>query len=180
MKNDAKISLAWRHPKKNRIILLLLSLSVMTFIVGITAPMLTFNKFFIFSNEVSLLSGLWELLMEGYVLLFIIIFVFSIAFPILKIVLLSIFWLGRLEANTFKERILKWLVTLGKWSMLDVFVAALLIVTIRLGAVANVEAHYGLYTFALSVILTMIASAAVHRTYLETIRGKAVFSEKRE
>lgn len=174
MNKVKKNSLAGRHPKKNRIIVLLLSLALLSFIVGITAPLLTFNKFFIFSNEVSLLSGLWELLIEGYVLLFVIIFFFSIVFPMLKFILLSIFWFGDLRENARRERILKWLGALGKWSMLDVFVAALLIVTIRLGAIANVEAHLGLYSFALSVVLTMIASAWIHRLHLEGIQGEGI------
>ena len=47
------------------------------------------------------------------------------------------------------------------WSMLDVFVAALLIVTIRLGTMANVEVHFGLYAFAGAVILTMVTTSKV-------------------
>ena len=48
--------------------------------------------------------------------------------------------------------------TLGKWSMLDVFVVALLLVSLKLGALAKVEVHYGLYFFTASVILTMALS----------------------
>jgi len=49
----------------------------------------------------------------------------------------------------------------GKWSMLDVFVVAVLLATVKLGAVANVQLHYGLYLFAAAVILTMIVTARV-------------------
>jgi paraquat-inducible protein A len=45
--------------------------------------------------------------------------------------------------------------------MMDVFVAALLIVTVRLGAMADVTVHFGLYAFAASVILTMITTAQI-------------------
>ena len=45
--------------------------------------------------------------------------------------------------------------------MLDVFVAALLIVTIRLGTMADVEVHFGLYAFAGAVILTMVTTSKV-------------------
>ena len=47
---------------------------------------------------------------------------------------------------------------LGPWSMLDVFVVALLLVSVKLGALAKVEVHYGLYIFTASVIMTMILS----------------------
>jgi paraquat-inducible protein A len=39
--------------------------------------------------------------------------------------------------------------------MLDVFVVALLLVSVKLGALAKVEVHYCLYAFALSVLLTI-------------------------
>ena len=42
--------------------------------------------------------------------------------------------------------------------MLEVFVVALLLVSVKLGALAKVTVHYGVYTFASSVILTMLAS----------------------
>jgi paraquat-inducible protein A len=45
--------------------------------------------------------------------------------------------------------------------MMDVFVAALLIVTVRLGAMADVKIHFGLYAFAASVILTMITTSSI-------------------
>jgi len=49
----------------------------------------------------------------------------------------------------------------GKWSMLDVFVVAVLVVSVKLGAIASVEMRYGLYAFAAAVILTMYVTARV-------------------
>ena len=51
----------------------------------------------------------------------------------------------------------------GKWSMLDVFVVAVLVVTVKLGAIASVEARYGLYAFTVAVFLTMYVTARVVR-----------------
>jgi paraquat-inducible protein A len=42
--------------------------------------------------------------------------------------------------------------------MLDVFVVATLVVSVKLGSLAQVEVHYGLYAFAASVLLTMAAN----------------------
>jgi paraquat-inducible protein A len=47
----------------------------------------------------------------------------------------------------------------GKWSMLDVFVTAIFIVWIKLGALASAKAENGIYFFAASVLLTMILSS---------------------
>ena len=57
---------------------------------------------------------------------------------------------------------LLWVKNLGQWSMGDVFVVALMVVIIRFnGSVAEVAVHplAGLWVFAASVILSMIASA---------------------
>jgi paraquat-inducible protein A len=53
---------------------------------------------------------------------------------------------------------LKWLATYSKWSMLDVFVVALLVVSVKLGALAQVNVELGIYAFAASVFLTMLVS----------------------
>jgi len=42
--------------------------------------------------------------------------------------------------------------------MLDVFVVAVLVVSVKLGAIVQVEMRYGLYAFAASVIVTMFVT----------------------
>ena len=42
-------------------------------------------------------------------------------------------------------------------------VLTLLLVSIKLGAVASVEVHYGLYAFAAAVLLTMVSTSTVMR-----------------
>ena len=107
------------------------------------------------ANTFSLVSGLGELLAHGQFFLFLIILAFSILFPITKMVLLGFIAFYDVDA-TARERQLKWLTTFGKWSMLDVFVIALLVVSLKLGDLVNVQIHAGLYFFAASVLLTMV------------------------
>ena len=140
-------------------VLLFLALSL--FLIGIFAPVLTFQKFFIFSSKVSIITGLFQLLTEGYPILFVLIFGFSIVLPFFKLLLLFGLVNSLIHNPDRHTKILHWIAQYGKWSMLDVFVAALLIVTIRLGAMADVKVHFGLYAFAASVILTMIATSRV-------------------
>jgi paraquat-inducible protein A len=47
--------------------------------------------------------------------------------------------------------------------MLDVYVVALLVVIVRLGALGRVQVHWGIYVFALSVILSTAASGRLRR-----------------
>jgi paraquat-inducible protein A len=156
-----KESLAAQFPKEGMVLYLVLFLAFGLFGIGVFAPILTFERLFIFSNRVSILSGLVELLSEGYFLLAVLIFLFSIVLPLLKMTFLFLLWRGDIGNREKHKKFLSWIGQYGKWSMLDVFVAAVLIVTIRLGAIAKVEVHYGLYSFAASVILTMFATSKV-------------------
>ena len=56
---------------------------------------------------------------------------------------------------------LQWLAVLGKWSMRDVFLGALLVASIKLGAVAQAELQPGVYYFAASIILTNLVSTVL-------------------
>jgi paraquat-inducible protein A len=49
----------------------------------------------------------------------------------------------------------------GRWAMLDVMVVSLLIVTVKLGAIASIEVHSGLFVFGLSVLLIMFITRRV-------------------
>jgi paraquat-inducible protein A len=57
--------------------------------------------------------------------------------------------------KTWLSKALHFTEQFGKWSMLEVFVVALLLVSVKLGALLSVEVHYGVYLFALAVLLTM-------------------------
>jgi paraquat-inducible protein A len=125
------------------------------FAAGVFAPLLTLTKFFIFSNTVSLATSLHQLLAEGYYGLFLVIFLFSIVMPLVKLTLLFVAVNGGRSGAAVHQRYLHWLARYGKWSMLDVFVVAVLLASVKLGDVAAVKIHYGLYAFALSVLITM-------------------------
>ncbi|MDB4443902.1 paraquat-inducible protein A [bacterium] len=161
MDHPKKQSLMSKLPGEKTKANILLFLSFILFLIGIFAPVLTFQKFFIFSSKVSIITGLFQLLTEGYPILFVLIFGFSIVLPFFKLLLLFGLVNGLIHNPEKHRKILNWIAQYGKWSMLDVFVAALLIVTIRLGAMADVKVHFGLYAFAASVILAMIATSKV-------------------
>lgn len=96
-------------------------------------------------------------------MLFILIFGFSVLLPTFKIVLLFTVWNRNVPQDARSLKYLHWLTLMGKWSMLDVFVVAVLLASVKLGALASVEVHYGLYCFALAVILLMVATHQVAR-----------------
>jgi len=150
------------YRSKQLLINLLLLLALIFFAIGVYLPVFTLTKLLIFNNTVSILSGLWQLVAEGEYLVFILIFSFSIILPVSKISILAIAWNSRKERHHKK---LLWLEKVGRWSMLDVFVVALLIVTVKLGVLASVVIHSGLYYFTASVIIMMVVTTIVIRKY---------------
>mgnify|MGYP000067756140 CR=1 FL=1 len=152
------ISLIKRFTAQGIIINLLLICSLASLAVGVTAPLLTLQKLYFIENTISLISTIQTLYNDGEWLLFVVIALFSVCIPVIKIVSLLMITNIGFEPKSFPDKILSLIETLGKWSMLDVFVVALLLVSVKLGALAKVEVHYGLYVFAFSVILTMILS----------------------
>lgn len=151
--------LARRHPRLAPLLNLELLAALLLYAVGITAPLFTFEKLFVFSNTVSVLSALAELWREGQWFVFALLAVFTLLVPVAKLALLARVWNGVLHGR--HARALDWLAHYGKWSMLDVFVVAVLLVTVKLGALGHVELHYGLYAYAASVLLGMLATAQV-------------------
>ncbi|MCB1774132.1 MAG: paraquat-inducible protein A [Gammaproteobacteria bacterium] len=152
-------SYAARHPLPGLIVNVLLLAALGLLFYGLQAPILTLEKFYLFSNTVSLLSGLQQLAQEAEWGLFVLIGAFSVVFPILKNLLLLLIWNFDTAQGDAHRRHLDWLVTYSKWSMLDVFVVALLVVSVKLGSLAEAHVEIGIYAFAASIILTMLLSS---------------------
>lgn len=125
-------------------------------VVGLTRPMFTFTHFYFFDDTFSMINGIFHLAQQGEYILFALLFTFSLLMPIIKMLML----LYTINAPTLfshvQQRRLDKLAKLGKWSMLDVYVIAILAVIIKLGMIATVSIHYGLIAFAISVSLSMM------------------------
>lgn len=134
----------------------LMILATLLFLVGLFLPMITISKFIIVKNEFSVISGILELFSSGQYLLFIVVAGFSIILPLLKItVLFKLIFPNKLK-NPKTQQYLKLMHEYGRWAMLDVMVVAVLIVTVKLKAIASVKVHIGLYIFGASVLLLML------------------------
>ncbi len=133
--------------------------AVVLIIVGLFAPIITLKKFIVVENTFSLFSGSVQLIRDGQWFLFIVVAIFSILLPFAKLAVLYRVLSVSDGKGTRSKRYLGWIHNLGKWSMLDVFVVALLLVTVKLGFIASVELHYGIYAFAMAILLTMYVTS---------------------
>lgn len=138
---------------------LLLGAAFASFILGIVFPFFQVTQFWVFDDAVSVLSGILTLFEEQEYFLFAVISLFTVAFPLLKLAMLTALWIERHAGMSRLRRLHRRVALLGKWSMLDVFVVAILIVAMKSAALARIEVSLGLYLFTLSVVLTQAASA---------------------
>jgi paraquat-inducible protein A len=155
------VNIATRYPREAKRLRVILGLTLCFLGVGLAAPIITLKKFILIENTFSVLSGSLALLMGGQLFLFFVITGFSVVLPVLKILLLDKLLRAKDGDTARLEKHLHWMHSYGKWSMLDVFVVAVLVAAVKLGAIASVELRFGLYAFAIAVVLTMYVTARV-------------------
>lgn len=150
--SSSKKSLLDLHPHRWDIPAMTLLSSVMLGF-GFALPVLTVRKLWE-ENTFSIWTGIVNMWGSKEHFLAAVIFFFSIIFPVAKLILLFVTWFMRLSGGDRKQ-LLGFLGVLGKWSMLDVFVTAVMLVWLKLGALADARAEEGIYFFAVSILLAM-------------------------
>ncbi len=129
----------------------LLMISAISFGLGITLPLVRFEKLYFFSETPSLLgivSGLWS---DGGIALAIIVALFSILFPIIK--------MGLAFQSAIHGGIMPaWANMLSKWSMMDVLLVALVVFAAKTSGLATAISQPGIWFYALSVVVLAVAS----------------------
>jgi paraquat-inducible protein A len=142
-------------------------------VLGLTLPIMRLTRFYVWTDVHSLISVVRELYLSGEYILAGIILLFSIIFPFLKLLYLLALYSLREVSRGHSTRWLKRMSGLGKWSMLDVLVLALLIFYAKATNLADATSMPGIYLFAAAVILTMIATAIIeHDLKLDADRDR--------
>lgn len=138
----------------------LLFVATISFTLGATLPLIRVERLFVFADEPSLLgivSGLWE---TGDVFLALVVGLFSLAFPALKLGLMHI---AAYAGASARRAVPAWVGSLSKWSMLDVVLVALVVFAAKTSGLASALTKPGLLFFAASVVLTAAVSALLRR-----------------
>jgi len=154
---------------RNRKILLvtILLISAISLIFGLIAPILRVITYkdvpllgytvFQFQSK-AILTSIGQLFVSGNIVIAALISLFSVLIPIFKTFVMVVI---SLSAQEFKDsKILNLIKYIGKWSMADVFVVALLLSYFGMNkeGFTDAELQIGLYFFVGYVILSMIAS----------------------
>lgn len=127
--------------------------------LGITLPILKLTQMVFWTTQHSLSSTVWHLFEDEQWFLATIILLFSIVFPILKLLYLLLLSTLSREEIARRSRQLRALEWLGKWSMHDVLVLALTIFFIKSRGVYDATSLNGVYFFTASVVLMIVSYA---------------------
>jgi paraquat-inducible protein A len=108
------------------------------------------------------MSGVIHLWKTGSWGIAVIVFIASVAIPLLKLVTLSFLVISVQRRSTWnpiqRTRLYRLVELVGRWSMLDIYVVTLLAALVQLGSLATVKAGPAAVAFGAVVVLTMFAS----------------------
>jgi paraquat-inducible protein A len=131
--------------------------SAATLAFSLTLPTVTFRKLASAAETYSIYGGIRVLWTDGTQVLSTVVFLFSIVFPIAKLLALLAVFFG-VGDSARRRAVLRWLELLGKWSLLDVFIVAVFVGSIRLGVLANASSRGGILVFGVSIVLSMLCA----------------------
>ena len=122
----------------------LVILELVFFLLGISLPLLVVQEFWFFRNEISLINIVIGLLMNGEYPLGIVITVFGVIVPLIKITgrLLSVRSLNKLP--------------LHKFSMLDIFLMSFIIFASKFSLIFNAKIEIGFYFLLGSILIGLL------------------------
>lgn len=155
--------------KKRNCLLLMLLISNLLLAFGLFAPAMTIvPKFGSLSGTIqyvqpsylqptsySIVSALVELFQDGNWSIALIVLLFSVLFPIWKLGMLWSIVIFIDEKDTFQKQ-LKFIENVGKASMLDIFVFALIVLVVK-GMPGGTEAYlgWGVWCFTFSILIAI-------------------------
>ena len=153
---------------KNVYIVTVLIASIIAWYIGVFTPIMTMEVWkelpvfghttFIFQSRGiwSTMEHLWD---HAHYVVAIMVIIFSVLIPIVKTLALFVAVAKKTDAGIIEK--------IGKWSMADVFVMAILLATMSLNTedMTTANIHMAIYFFAAYVVLSMIGSGIVDKEY---------------
>jgi paraquat-inducible protein A len=133
---------------------LLLVLSGFCLALGLVLPLVRFEKLYFFDDTPSLVDivrSLWE---QDNGALAVLIALFSIVFPIVKLYGITLEATAPPTPGAKAGLMARLLPVLGKWSMMDVMLVAIVIVAAKTSGMASAFTQPGLWFYAASAIMT--------------------------
>jgi paraquat-inducible protein A len=142
---------------RNFLLSFLIILATVFFALGIILPVIRFTTVFVWTNDHSIVTIIWALYQSNEYFLCAVVFAVSIFFPFLKLFYLLTLVTSPDLSHEFRQRSFSTMEWLGRYSMTDVMVLALMIFYVNSSGYTAASVMPGVYFFAASVVVTMLA-----------------------
>jgi paraquat-inducible protein A len=142
---------------RNFLFSFLIILATVFFALGVMLPAIRFTTVFVWTNQHSIATIIWALYSNQEYFLCFVIFLFSIFFPFLKLFYLLTLVTSPDLPQEFRHRSISAMEWLGRYSMTDVMVLALMIFYVNASGYTEASVLSGVYFFAASTMMTMLA-----------------------
>jgi paraquat-inducible protein A len=129
--------------------------------LGITLPLMRFETLYVFDSAPSLIDIVTSLAEDGDWALAAIVFLVSILFPIVKLLVIAAEATG-LPVDP-EGPVARALPQLARWSLMDVLIVALVIVAAKTGGFVTALSQPGLWFYLLSALTAVLAHMASGR-----------------
>lgn len=116
------------------------------------------------TEDATIVGGAIELIEYGSIGIALVILIASVAIPVAKFCAIAYLavtvFRGKKRTGHRSQMLFEVVEYIGRWSMIDVFVVAILASLVQLGNAASISAGIASLTFAMSVIFTMLSAQA--------------------
>lgn len=124
-------------------------------------PMLLTNTL-VEHSESTIVGGVFELIHHGNFGIALIVFVASVVIPLGKFMAVAYLAISVQRRSTLNQhqrhRLFEVVEFIGRWSMIDVFVVAILSALVQLDSLATINPGIAAFSFAISVVFTMLSA----------------------
>jgi paraquat-inducible protein A len=147
--------IAWR----NFALSFLIILATVFFALGLILPAIRFTTVYVWTNEHSILTIMYALFENEEYFLCAVVFAVSVFFPFLKLFYLLTLITSHDMPQDFRRKSFATMEWIGRYSMTDVMVLALMIFYVNSSGYTEARVLPGVYFFAASALMTMLAYA---------------------
>lgn len=149
--------------------------AMLLYIPAMTYPMMNITQLGV-DNKSTIIEGIISFLDYQDYFIAIVILVASVIIPLIKLIGLFLIFLSLLISNNIenksKLRIFNIIEFIGKWSMIDIYVVALLSSIVQMGEIFSIKGGLAATSFTLVVVLTMIAANSFDTRIIWDIKDK--------
>jgi paraquat-inducible protein A len=142
---------------RNFVLSFLIIVATVFFALGVILPTIRFTTIYVWTNEHSIATIIWALFESQEYFLGVVLFLFSVLFPFLKLFYLLTLVTSPDIPPEFRKKSIATMEWLGRYSMTDVMVLALMIFYVNSSGYTEARVLPGVYFFAASAIITMLA-----------------------